>query len=313
MGDFLEVEGSWPLGVEPVEEATIEVDMSEANELEGFVRICNTMAEYTVYHLYQDVDGEHYRVRDVIRNEGEIGSNVSPPTIDRVGFESPSLQEITITEDGNAEVKYYYTRKRYNLNLQQGTGIKKVTGTGSYLYEQEVTISAELAESTPEHTYTWDKWTKMTDGGEVNFSSQQSGYKFTMPAEDLTLKANARESTNSYRQIVQKRYEKADGTFTDWEDVINEDKEYGAEVSWSVDAEGDYQAASIETYTVKGDKTSQVTIYRKKFNVTVNKNTGISSTTNTGEYRVGQTVTVTATPATGYSWKTTHQIQPTIQ
>ena len=148
MGDFLEVEGSWPLGVEPVEEATIEVDMSEANELEGFVRICNTMAEYTVYHLYQDVDGEHYRVRDVIRNEGEIGSNVSPPTIDRVGFESPSLQEITITEDGNAEVKYYYTRKRYNLNLQQGTGIKKVTGTGSYLYEQEVTISADRADST---------------------------------------------------------------------------------------------------------------------------------------------------------------------
>ena len=265
---------------------------------------------YKVKHWDQNLNGDedsydqyNYTQREIQTREGEIDSKVKPPTMYRKGFESPPLQEITITEDGKAEVNYYYKRKSYDLDLQAGTGIKKVTGTGSYLYEQEVTISAEVADSTAEHSYTWDKWTKKTDDGEVDFATKQSGYKFTMPAEDVTLKANATESTNSYKQIIQKRYEKADGTFTDWEDVINEDKEYGAEVSWSVAAEGDYQAASIETYTVKGDKTTQVTIYRKKFNVTVNKNTGISSTTNTGEYRVGQTVTVTATPATGYSWK----------
>ena len=107
----------------------------------------------------------------------------------------------------------------------------------------------------------------------------------------------------TYKQIVQVRYENADGTFTAYENVIDTNYVYGSTVSWSRPADNTYQAASITSYTVTSAKTTQVTVYRKQFPVELLKGTGISSVSGSANYRVGQSVTVDATVFTGYTWK----------
>ncbi|MBR2543538.1 InlB B-repeat-containing protein, partial [Candidatus Saccharibacteria bacterium] len=70
---------------------------------------------------------------------------------------------------------------------------------------------------------------------------------------------------NSYRQVVQVRYENADGSWGAYNNVINEDRNHGATVSWSRAADTAYKAASITSYTVTGAKTTQVSVYRNTY------------------------------------------------
>jgi len=107
----------------------------------------------------------------------------------------------------------------------------------------------------------------------------------------------------TYKQIVQVRYENADGTFTAYENVIDTNYVYGSTVSWSRPADATYQAASITTYTVTEAKNTKVTVYRKQFQVTLAAGTGISAVSGADSYRVGQSVTIDATVSTGYTWK----------
>ena len=76
----------------------------------------------------------------------------------------------------------------------------------------------------------------------------------------------------TYNQFVNYRYENADGTFTDWTGIIAL-QDYGTTYSWSTDEIANfdsttYQAASVVAYTVTGDKTNEVTIYRNTFTCT---------------------------------------------
>lgn len=263
-----------------------------------------------VYHWDQKLDGDplkkddvNYSLRDGLDDGvwvyGDFKEYVQCPVISKEGFIDPPEQRLHYDELGETEVNYYYVRNNYDVNLIKGTGIDSVTGEninsttgrGAYLYEQDVTVSASLKDG-----YTFDNWTNSK--GEVVSTDQE--YTFKMPAENVSLTANA--SKESYLQQVQIRYEKPDGTFTDWEDVINEKRDYGSTVSWGVVATDEFQAASIESYTVSEAKKTQVTIYRKKFKVTVDNTTGISSTTGEKEYRVGEKVSVSATEAKGYTW-----------
>ena len=83
--------------------------------------------------------------------------------------------------DGTSVLKLYYSRNQYDLTLEAGTGVASVTGDGKFYYEQSVTIGASLNAG-----YDWAKWTK----GDADFATAQN-YTFTMPAEALTLTANA--------------------------------------------------------------------------------------------------------------------------
>ena len=129
-----------------------------------------------------------------------------------------------------------------------------------------------------------DEWFLDVKGNKVTNKSDVSRSN-----AKITLDVTARP----YKQIVQVRYENADGSFTSYSDVINKDYNYGSTVSWSRAADDTYKAASV-SYTVTGEKTTKVTVYRKTYSVTLSKGTGIKSTSGAGTYRVGATVTVTA-------------------
>ena len=67
----------------------------------------------------------------------------------------------------------------YQVTLQKGTGVQSVSGAGSYMMGQSVTINATLATG-----YHWKGWT-----GTYGTTTQQ--YSFTMPDQDVSLTANA--------------------------------------------------------------------------------------------------------------------------
>jgi len=106
---------------------------------------------------------------------------------------------------------------------------------------------------------------------------------------------------NTYLQIVKVRYQNADGTWSNYSDVINANYLYGSTVAWSRAADAVYKTASI-SYTVTQANTKYIDIYRNTYTVTLNKGTGIASVSGAGTYYYGQSATISAELLTGYKW-----------
>lgn len=85
----------------------------------------------------------------------------------------------TISADGSRVINLYYSRNKYTVTLNKGTGISDVSGAGSYYHGASVTINATVANG-----YTWSKWTGTHETGTQK-------YTFTMPTSNVTDTANA--------------------------------------------------------------------------------------------------------------------------
>ena len=97
---------------------------------------------------------------------------------------SGAVTTTTVLPDGSRVVDLYYNRNTYTLTLTKGTGIDAVTGAGTKEYGESVTINATVTTN-----YTWSNWTNNnSNNAEV---SATKNYPFTMPANDLSYRANA--------------------------------------------------------------------------------------------------------------------------
>lgn len=103
------------------------------------------------------------------------------------------------------------------------------------------------------------------------------------------------------RQIVYVRYQQANGDYGSYDAVINKDYVYGETVSWSRAEDECYNAASI-SYTAKEEKTSYISVTRKKYTVSVSAGTGIESVVGGGSYYYGASGIVDANVKIGYTW-----------
>lgn len=74
---------------------------------------------------------------------------------------------------------------------------------------------------------------------------------------------NSIETVNNTTQKIMYRLEKADGTFDTYRMVLNENRNYGSEVSWTRSEDSTYAGASVH-YSVDGAKTTTVDVNRKK-------------------------------------------------
>ena len=149
----------------------------------------STGTQYTEQIYQMDLNGDYIKVKDEI-TEGTTGAGVSMSTVAPEGFtyeESLSVPTGTISADGSTVLKVYYSRNKYTLNVTSGTGIENVTGTGSYYYGASVPLSA-----TVKNGYTWDKWTSSST--KISESTEKD-YTITIPAEDVTLTAEATINT----------------------------------------------------------------------------------------------------------------------
>ena len=73
---------------------------------------------------------------------------------------------------------------------------------------------------------------------------------------------------NSFKQTVKVRYQKSDGTWGSYSDVINKNYDYGSTVSWSRNQDDTYKATSL-SYTVYGENTKKIDVYRRKYHQTL--------------------------------------------
>ncbi len=103
------------------------------------------------------------------------------------------------------------------------------------------------------------------------------------------------------KQIVYVRYQDTNGEYGGYNAVINREYVYGETVTWSRAEDDCYNAASI-SYTAKEEKTSYISVTRKKYAVNVNAGTGIDIVLGGGSYYYGASCTVDANVKTGYTW-----------
>ena len=81
----------------------------------------------------------------------------------------------------------HWEKRIFKVTLVKGTGVEKVSGAGTYTVGDKVKISADLKTG-----YHWQNWTGSYSSGTI----ADQTFTFTMPAQDVTLTANA--EINSY-------------------------------------------------------------------------------------------------------------------
>lgn len=159
----------------------------------------NTGTKYVVNHYQMNVSGSGYTLKETENKTGTTASSVTIANLKKTyaGFTyeggmgttsataiKPSTLDTTTTvlADGTRVINIYYSRNKFTLTLNKGTGITAVSGAGTYYYGQSVTIDATVAIG-----YTWSKWSDNNATKKV---------AITMPANALALTANA--TLNSY-------------------------------------------------------------------------------------------------------------------
>ena len=218
-------------------------------------------------------------------------------------FSSTTSVSTTFTmPEGNVTITANAVQKKYTLTINKGSGISSVSGSGSYTAGQKVNISATVSSG-----YDFSKWSSSGGG---SFSSTTSvSTTFTMPEGNVTITANA----------VQKKYTltinkgsgissvSGSGSYTAGQKVnISATVSSGYDFSkWSSSGGGTFgnTASASTTFTMpSGNVTITANTTQKKYTLTINKGSGISSVSSGGSYTAGQKVTIRATPSSGYDF-----------
>ena len=150
----------------------------------------NSSASYTVKHWLQKINAESTQNEtnyDLVDQKTFITTDISatPEVNTYTGFTSPLEQTVIINPDGSTVINYYYTRNKYTVTLNAGTGIDSVSGAGSYYYGEEVTIDATI-----KNGYKWSEWK-----GDSDILDQR--YTFVMSNHSVSYTATA--STKTYK------------------------------------------------------------------------------------------------------------------
>ncbi len=183
----------------------------------------------------------------------------------------------TVYEDKTVTIQI--KRNTYTITLNKGYGIDSVTGAGTYRARREnegdIAISCGLKSN-----YQWYTWTGST--GNLRNSATTQSNKVKTLTSNITLTAVAKG-----RQTVYIRYEKPDGTWTDYEKWIDAYYAQNETVAKTRAADSVYKVATIsytadKPYCDGASNSKYVSVYRNWYTVTLNKGIGISNLTLTG-------------------------------
>ena len=241
-------------------------------------------AKYTVEHYLMDTTGNYSSVPYLIQElEGKEQSVIAVDTKEFLGFTSPKKETLEV-KDG-ALIKYYYERNKYSLTVTGDKGIAKTTGTGTYYYEEEISLGYTLNDGYKFASYS-DNLTKM-------------------PAKDvkITVKTSPKEDTP---YTIEHYYMNLDGNYDDVTPEITKAKGTTDSKATIIPKTktGFTYVENKENITINGNGKTIVKAYyeRNKYDLTVTGDKGIAKTTGTGTYYYEEEVPVTATLNNGYSF-----------
>lgn len=149
-----------------------------------------TSTTVTVNHYIMNTDGSTYTKNETNSYTVNIGTTITLSSYAKsyTGFtysygQVGSTTKTTHSVTGATTVNLYYTRNKYTVTLNSGTGISGTSGGGSYYHGVTVNIDATVKTG-----YHWNNWT-----GTYTLATKSTS--FTMPTSNVTLTANAIANT----------------------------------------------------------------------------------------------------------------------
>ena len=109
----------------------------------------------------------------------------------------------------------------------------------------------------------------------------------------------ARFAPNQYQQTVRVRFENADGSFTGYSQAYQANHNYDSTFEWEFPESQQYQSAKV-SYKVIGAKSTDVTVYRRKYLLYIDGDEGVDGISGIGTFRYGTNASVTYRLKPGY-------------
>ena len=316
----------------------------------------NDGVAYTVEYYVEKIESAskyvstNYTLKETKNLSGTTNQEVTAEIKDYTGFTYDSslrFNNVTgnIQGNGSLVLKVYYTRNSYTLTMQKDENIQAVEGTtqtettgnavnaetliGTFRYQEPIQISA-TAKTEAGYTITFSEWeTECTEILQTEEAMKANPTSFTMPAEDVTVKATATKTANIVPYTVAYYYEGASGyaetpTYTDETrtatvgttvEVTDGDKVPNSSNIGYVFDDG-VDTPNVLTATVPSSGTAILKVYFKKATYTLNvvagdkvtqiklgEETASEGETLTGTYKYGDSITIDATVGTetGYT------------
>ncbi len=220
-----------------------------------------TTAQYTVEHYLMGYNGKYINTpteKEVFI--GKIGSTVSPKVKSYKGYTSPSKKTVTIEEDGNTIVKYYYEINTYKLTIEGDNGVIATSGSGTYFYGDKVEVSYKLKQG-----YSF-----------VGYSEKVNNGQYTMTDNDVTIKISTKANEDT-KYVVKHYLMDLDGKNYTLDNTQNLKGTTDTYVTPDVKQYEGFTSPSTKTVTINGDGSTEVSYYyeRNSYNLTVTKDEGI--------------------------------------
>ena len=135
---------------------------------------------YKVEHYKENLTGDYSKPSEIESLVGTTNESVSPQVKRFEGFNIPEAQNTTINANGSTIVKYYYSRKEYKLTWEFDGGSPSGSYTsGNVKYDAPITPPS------------------LTRDG-YSFLGWNIELPTSMPAKDLTIKANWKENAEEH-------------------------------------------------------------------------------------------------------------------
>ena len=254
-----------------------------------------TDIQYTVKHYKQNIDNDEYTIADTDNLTGTTATLTEATLKDYEGFTAPTLEQVYINGDGSTLIELYYTRNSHSLTLQNSESTKgSITDlSGTYKYGKTINLTA-----TPEAGYVFIGWFSSN-----NLLSILENYEFSMPDNDvmITVKwivcSDISYTVKHYKQNID----------NDEYTIADTDNLTGTTATLTEATLKDYEgftAPTLEQVYINGDGSTLIELYytRNSHSLTLqNSDSTKGSITDLSDtYKYGQSITLVATPNSGY-------------